>query len=357
MKFLRFFSILLLLGIILSGCSLLNKNNDGGIYKSFDYGEHWEQKNFINNNDKKEISISGVNTREIVFDENDHSLVFLATRDSGLFVSTNAGEQWQRIFAGGFVGSVAPDPQKRGVIYLTSGNKLYKTIDMGANWRVVYLESRANVSIMQVAVDYRENKKLIISTSIGDILISNDTGESWNKVANLENDIVRKIIFNKNDPQIVYAGAINNGVFRSKDGGINWESLREKYEKNEIGSTKYRLMILDPSVEDGLFLVTDSGILNTKDGGETWEALDLVTSGNNVYINTFAVNQKNINNMYYTVNNILYRTFDGGKNWLSSKVPTEMNPIFLIVDPETSNVLYMGLLRKEDTPFFFVQYE
>ena len=355
MRFLKIFSILLLI-IILSGCSLLSQSNDGGIYKSFDYGEHWEQKNFVGKDGKKNITISDINTREIVFDENDHSLVFLATRDRGLFMSTNAGEQWQRIFTGGFVSSVAPDPQERGVIYLATENKIYKTIDMGANWRAIYLESRSNVSLLQVAIDHQDNKKLIISTSKGDILISKDTGESWDNVANLK-DFTRKIIFNKNNSQIVYAGTLTKGVFRSKDGGENWESLLDKYQGNQSGNSRYRLMILDPSVADGLFLVTDSGILRTKNSGQDWQALDLVTSGSDIYINTLAVNPQDVNNIYYTVGNIIYRSFDGGKNWLSSKIPIDSVPIFLLADPETANVIYMGVFKAAKTPFFFIKYE
>ena len=113
MKQLKLILTFALLLVLLTGCTgVATKTTGGGMYKSFDYGEHWEQKNYAGNNGKKDLSISGVETRYIIFDKNDHALIYLATQNAGLFISENAGEEWRQIFKSGYVESVTPDPLK-----------------------------------------------------------------------------------------------------------------------------------------------------------------------------------------------------------------------------------------------------
>ena len=156
---------------------------------------------------------------------------------------------------------------------------------------------------------------------------------------------------------ILYAGTLKKGIFRSHDKGQNWVNLKDKYIKIHSSNRDYRILVLDNSVKDGLFFVTDYGILRTKDGGQTWEDLNLVTPKNSVKIYAFSVNPQNVNHIYYATKNIIYRTFDGGKNWLSTSMPTKNYPTFMQVDPETSNVVYMGILKEKTKPFFFVEYK
>jgi photosystem II stability/assembly factor-like uncharacterized protein len=347
-----------LLVVLLSGCSLglTPKTNGGGVYKSFDYGEHWEQKNFAGNNGKKDLSIEGIETRYIIFDQNDHALIYLATQNAGLFVSENAGEEWRQIFKSGYITSVTPDPIERGVIYLTQGNKIYKTLDFGNNWNVIYTETRAEVAMTSVAIDFKDTRKMFTSTSGGEILRSDDLGQSWSLITELDDHIV-KVVINQNDSNILYAGTLRKGLFRSGDNGRTWTNLKDRYIGFHSSNKHYRILTPDLSVYDGLFFVTRYGLLRTIDGGKTWQDLNLVTPKNSVKIYTFAVNPQDANHIYYTTEDTVYRTFDGGENWLSARMPTKNAPTFMQVDPETPNVVYLGIVKEKTKPFFFVDYK
>jgi len=49
--------------------------------------------------------------------------------------------------------------------------------------------------------------------------------------------------------------------------------------------------------------------------------------------------------IYYTTDSALYRTFDGGATWLSSRLPSSRSGQAIVVDYQTPNVIYLGLGR------------
>jgi photosystem II stability/assembly factor-like uncharacterized protein len=349
---LKYLIPIFILSIFLASCSLpfsSSVGQVGGVFISSDYGENWTAQK----PEKNKIDISSVDTKEIVFDESDHSLVYLATRGNGLFVSENSGADWQQIFKTGFVSSVAVDYESRGVLYIAVENKIYKTIDMGKNWRAIYLENRPEVQITQIAIDNKNKEHLIMGTINGEIYQSKDAGESWKRVFETENNI-RKILINKNNSKIVYIATISGGIFRSADGGETWKNLKEKYKDIDSSLLQYRFLAFDPGVSDGLFFVSNFGIIKTSDGGETWTKLKLLTPENSSIINVLAVNQKNNKQIYYATNSVIYRSFDGGATWLSTKNPTTRAVAFMIINPDSENMLYLGVASVNSKPFFFL---
>ena len=212
------------------------------------------------------------------------------------------------------------------------------------------------MGVTSVAIDTKDTRKMFTSTSEGEILRSDDLGQSWSLVAELEDHIV-KVVMNENDSNILYAGTLRKGLFRSGDNGKTWNNLKDNYLSIHSSNRHYRILTPDLSVYDGLFFVTRYGILRTIDGGKTWQDLDLVTPKNSVKIYTFSVNPQDASHIYYTTEDTLYRSFDGGKSWLNTRMPTKNAPTFMQVDPKTPNVVYMGVVKEKTKPFFFVEYK
>ena len=354
-RYIKIIFLSFLVTVLISGCSfsLSSSSKDGGVYKSFDYGENFEQKNLLKSDDEQESSIDSINTREIIFDDSDHKLVFLASRENGVFMSTDGAESWQRIFPKAIVYSIDTDPVNRGIVYVSTGNRVYKTIDMGQNWQVVYLESRKGTAVTQVVVDPKNSKKILLATSGGEVFESLDTGESWNLLSQVKG-YIRKLLVNNNNPEIVYAATLKKGLYKSIDGGKNFEDISKSYLSINSSNKQFRAAVLDVSSSDGLFLVTKYGILRTTDGGISWQDLSLLTPKKSVLINAFAINPKDTKEMYYATEDIIYRTFDSGQTWLSTKVSSQRMPVYLVVDPETANVIYMGVMEIDEKPFFFL---
>jgi photosystem II stability/assembly factor-like uncharacterized protein len=343
---------------VLTGCNFglnsVNLNALSGVVVSEDYGENWNMQNKWLVGDKTN-SLFSINTREFIFDKQDPNLIYLASRNSGIFESEDSGVTWEKIFSKKNVNSLALDPVSRGVVYAAEGNKIYKTIDLGQNWTVVYEDSRSNVAVTALAVDPDKNKKVVIGTSKGDVFISFDGGESWSPPKADVTSRIRKIIINEDDSDKIYFATMEKGIFKSEDGGETWVNLYDNYRKIDYITKKYRFMIPDYSVKDGLLVVTRYGIIRTQDGGKNWTLVDTVTPSKSSLINGLTMNRENTDHIYYATQNVLYKTFDGGESWLSTKLDISKQVSYLILDPSKENVLFLGVFEPEEQAFYEVQ--
>jgi photosystem II stability/assembly factor-like uncharacterized protein len=58
------------------------------------------------------------------------------------------------------------------------------------------------------------------------------------------------------------------------------------------------------------------------------------------------VNPQNDNEIYYTATigdrSTFYKTLDGGKNWITKKLPSGQIPVYLRVHKKNASVLFLG---------------
>ena len=356
------FILLLLSPIILSGCSLsltgssASNKNSAGVFKSYDFGERWQASNHIK--DTAKSNLNNLNIKKIALDNNDHTKVYLAAENEGIWYSEDAGNNWQNILARGTAYDLALDPKNSGIVFASFGNQVNKTIDLGKNWQQLYLETRTNVLITSIAIDPNDNLILYLGSSNGEIYKTSDAGKSWQLIQKNENnkDIIKKIIINPQNSKIIYAATAASGIYKTTDAGKTWQNLKDNYynlrDKNNQRlfpkSEVFYDLAPDLTQPDALLYASQYGLLKSADGGKTWQEIKLLTPPNsiNARINTLTINPKDNQQIYYATNSVLYRSFDGGKTWLSNSMPSIRFSSFLAVDPITPNVLYFGLTDK-----------
>ena len=205
-------------------------------------------------------------------------------------------------FRGGRVTAVTGVPSQRDTFYMGStGGGVWKTTDGGENWRPIADEGLKAGSIGAVAVAPSDPNVVYVGTgsacprgnvSPGDgAYRSTDGGETWENVGLRDGGQIARIRVHPQDPDLVYVAALGRvfgpnaerGVFRSKDGGKNWEKVLHANER--AGAVD---LAMDPSNPRILYaalwqverkpwtLVSGgegSGLYRSKDGGTTWEKL------------------------------------------------------------------------------------
>ncbi|MEM8527998.1 MAG: T9SS type A sorting domain-containing protein [Bacteroidota bacterium] len=170
----------------------------------------------------------------------------------------------------------------------------------------------------------------------------------WKKVNDyLENLSVGALAQDANDPQIMYMGtgegygniAAGVGVFRSYDGGVNWELLPSTTD----GSFRYtRSLLVHPSGD--VYAGTSTGLYRSQDQGETWEKLRVVGAISNFYDLIYVEANEYI---YASATNSVHRSKTGNSSdWedlsrSTTGFPKNLARTELTVSPTNPEIMYI----------------
>lgn len=116
---------------------------------------------------------------------------------------------------------------RRGVYYSASSKNQFKSIGL--------------TSETILGIDINSQEWIYVSTESGKMYLSKDHGLSWQQLNNYPSKQAHCLYINKND--VIIAGT-ENGIYRSKDNGANWEfvGLENKYVIRIIADMKGNLI-------------------------------------------------------------------------------------------------------------------
>src|SRR5881394_2857177 len=169
------------------------------------------------------------------------SSVFAAVPD----VSILKNLQWREVgpYRGGRADTVEGIPNQPDVYYFGStGGGVWKTNDGGQAWRPVS-DGYFGGTIGAIAVAPSDTSVVYVGTGEetirgnvspgGGLWKSTDDGKTWMKIGLEDSYHIGRIRVHPTNPDLVYVAAIGHafgpndmrGVYRSKDGGKNWERV------------------------------------------------------------------------------------------------------------------------------------
>ena len=200
---------------------------------------------------------------------------------------------------GGRVVATAGHPTASNVFYFGAvAGGVWKTIDGGHYWENI-TDGQFNVSsVGAIAVSEADPNVIYAGTgestirldvSWGDgVYKSTDGGETWTNVGLRDSHHIGQIRIHPQDPDIVYVAALGHafgpndarGVYRSTDGGANWE--RVLHVSDKAGAVDVTLDVTNPRIIYASIwqvhrhfweLISggpDSGLWKSTDGGDSW---------------------------------------------------------------------------------------
>jgi len=167
------------------------------------------------------------------------------------------------------------------------------------------------------------------------------------------------------DPDVVYAGAAEGGVLRSRNGGQSWDLIFDGQASLSVGA-----VCLDPIDPDVVYVGTGEvnpgggsvayggvGVFRSPDQGETWQPLGLETTGS---IGRIVVDPTDPDRIYVAAMGDLwspgpdrgvFRTVDGGQTW--QRVlggDEETGCVDLILRPDQPQTLLAALWERTRGP-------
>ncbi|MCX6784572.1 MAG: YCF48-related protein [Candidatus Komeilibacteria bacterium] len=341
--------IAIILMFFLSGCVVNIKTSrgfDGGLYVSADRGDNWVQRTLVYRTDDISRSFNQVDVTALTIDPVDGQAIYVGTEQNGIYYSYNAGAGWQNTLVGeGRINAITVDAKNHCVVYAAIGSRVYKTNDCSRRWGKTLIETRIDPvnKITDLVIDPQNSSIIYGITSGGTLFKSLDAGISWQAVKFFAPNLV-KLLINPKNSRTMYVATADQGVFKSQDGGLNWQDIIPGSKmKPWSHSTIYRSLIFDPAQDDGLIYASQYGLLKSANGGESWEAIKLLTPPGTAIIYGLAVNPKNSKEIYYGIGTALYRTQDGGLNWIPRTLPTSRAAFFIGINPENPAQIYLGV--------------
>lgn len=294
--------------------------------------KNWKNLNFRN------IGPAGMSGRvtAIDVDLSDKDRIYVGTASGGVWLSENGGISWEPIFDDQptlAIGSVKINQNNPSEIWVGTGEG---------------------------------NPRNSLNTGAG-IYKSLDGGKTWKLMGLEKTRVIHRIIIHRDDPNIVFAGAMgatwgtseDRGVYKTIDGGQTWEKVLYTNDKTGVAD-----MIADPTNPNKLIVAMyehlrrpwdfvsggeGSGMHITYDAGKTWKEItdkeglpkgDLGRMG-------IAMAPSMPHIVYALVEakeNGLYKSTDGGENWsLVSKKNIGNRPFYyseIYVDPQNENRIY-----------------
>jgi photosystem II stability/assembly factor-like uncharacterized protein len=218
-----------------------------GIFKSTDGGVNFKRKS--GPIEREELFFEWMRgvSHELAYDLSDPNIMYWAMDGGiyttpGLYKSTNGGENWFKIPGSPDLAPGVIVVDYNGVIYGVKHKKMYVSTDKGKTWL-----SKPDVPTRYNGDDYdwRRRERIFIYVSkdnkvfIGDrhpetgIFYTEDMGDSW--IQKLKGEEIMDVACSPITSGLVMALEQDGRIFRSTDGGSNFETVQE------ISNSHYKL--------------------------------------------------------------------------------------------------------------------
>ena len=262
--------------------------NSGGCYLSNNGGETWELVESLSPTRYSKVEIDSEGT---LYAWSNGPTTVAA---EGLYKSTDNGQTWENLgpdlgtYFETQIFTIAVSKTDPNLIFIGGNNfgvagwesVIYKTTDGGTNWDKVEQGAEYD-SFRYLFIDPASSDQTVYAAygstnqNKGGFKKSTDSGENWYEISNGIPDATKwagVIVCDPLDTDILYGGiggfgSVNGSVYKSLDGGDNWESAGLSFS---MWSKITDIYVSENDQNVVYAATTDHGIYFTKTAGDEW---------------------------------------------------------------------------------------
>ncbi len=213
----------------------------------------------------------------------DKTLVYVGAEVSGLYRKEAGDAHWENLTRGmapsAQVRTIAIHPENQDVIFAGTQRGVYRSKDRGDNWeRMNITEGRV---VWSLKFHPNNPQVMFLGTEGSEVFKSEDGGENWNYMATISNPDSVQMAFatrilglaiESSSPDHMYAALEVGGAARSSDGGKSWQIVNGNFD-GDVDLMDLHGVAVGSADSSAVFISNRVGVWRTRDRGDNWENL------------------------------------------------------------------------------------
>ena len=291
---------------------------------------------------------------DIVIHPKNENVWYVTAGSGGVWKTENSGTTWSSIFDGQksySIGCITLDPQNLNVVWVGTGENvggrhvaygdgIYKSEDGGKSWKNMGLKKSEHLSKIIV---HPKNSNIVWVASQGPLWSSGgergvyktiDGGKTWTQTLGDSEWVgATDLLIDPRNPNHLYAatwqrhrtvagymgGGPGTGIYKSTDGGENWQELKKGLPKSNMGKIG---LVLSPQNSDVIYAAIEldrrtGGVYKSIDQGANWKKMsDAVAGGTGPHYYQELYASPHNEGEIYLADNYMQVSYDGGKTFV-----------------------------------------
>ncbi|MBZ5531933.1 MAG: hypothetical protein LAO20_10920 [Acidobacteriia bacterium] len=306
------------------------------------------------------------------------NIYYAGAAGGGAWVTQDGGLSWKAIFekeATASIGAIALAPSNPSLIWVGTGEKnirndvvtgkgVYFSPDAGATWKFMGLRDAGQIA--DIVIDPHDPNTVFVGVqghawgpnAERGVFRTTDGGKNWQKVLFVDEETgVSSLIMDPGNPMVLFAGlwrmqrhpwaldsgGASGGVFRSVDGGTTWKKLTEGLPEGATGRIGLGAAPSNPRHIYALVENKKGVLYDSNDLGDHWKMVsnNHQLSARPFYFSELRVAPNEENKIYFLSFNIMLSE-DGGKTARPTSRGVHVDHHAMWIDPEDPNRIING---------------
>jgi photosystem II stability/assembly factor-like uncharacterized protein len=295
----------------------------------------------------------GGDVRSLLQDWSNPDVVYLGTPDAKVYKSIDGGTSWSMLYPGigrrqFVVDTLVQHPREPQHIYAgawdlrSTGGGLFESRDGGTTWGEVRVGQRE--AIRDLAICTRQPESMIAG-ALDSVYVTADGGSTWRKVGAFRE--IESVAIDPADPCTLYAGTWRLG-YRSRDGGQTWTRVGD----GMIFDSDVFSLSIDPRNPETVFASACSGVYRSTNRATTWTRLKLVPDRFAIRARIVTVDPVDSHRVYVGTTEGLFTSANDGATW-KRLTPSYLTVNAIQIDPRDPRRILLGtddagVMRSDD---------
>ncbi|HVH68203.1 MAG TPA: hypothetical protein VM716_10080 [Gemmatimonadales bacterium] len=323
-------------------------------------------------------SVGGGRVAAVVGVPGDRNVYYVGAAAGGVWKTSDGGDSWEAVFKDqptASIGAIALAPSNPNVVWVgtgegnprndvVDGGGVYMSPDAGKSWQFMGLGDVGQIT--RIVVDPIDPAVVLVA-ALGHVWAPNaergvfrtgDGGKTWQKVL-FVNDTTgaADLVMVPGNPRVLFAGmwqfvrhpwelvsgGAGSGIYRSVDGGLTWQRLKEGLPTGLLGRIALAVGPTNPSHVYALIETKQGMLWESKDQGDHWTRVSDFhgLSARPFYFSLMHVSPVDDRKVFFS-SYLLLRSDDGGKTTTPIDRGVHVDHHALWIDPQNPDRMIQG---------------